>query len=181
MKDLNTRQEYIPSTFAEAMADGCDLVQPKYAGLWCRVEVLHGLAKVFDPQGEILTYVDIKSRDVACTLIGDLFGPPRHDVSTIVVWDCWEVGQVDTEYWRPEYTNLRSFAYRDRFAFVKQQIQQIGLPFVPVRCYRMSDAEKLWTAAAEDVCGLVYRRMKDSVMMPLRVARRYKELPGQLP
>lgn len=179
-----TPQLYRTCTLAEALTDGCDIVQQKYQGLWVRVEVAHGRADVYDRDGNSPTWFDVKNPDLACTLIGDLFGPPRHEISRIIIWDCWRVGQPESgEDARPgrlEWTSLEKFTYRDRYAFIRQQLDQIGLPLVPVKNYPIATAGNLWNIQGPDTCGLVFRRSKDPVEVVLKIARWYREMPRAL-
>lgn len=175
-------QTYTPSTLAQAIADGCDAVQLKYRGLWCRIVVGGGIISVYAPDDSPLTTLDAPKDDVFCVLVGDYFGPPRHELSRIVVWDCWRIGERNEESVRPEYTSIEDYTYRNRWAFVKHFVSQIGLPLVAAPVYPIEKAGELWDGQDLKECGgLVYRRTKDGVNTTLRVARKYAEAPGALP
>lgn len=175
-------QTYVTSTLAEALADECDAVQLKYRGLWCRVSVADGQAFVYDPHGELMISFDTPTKGLFCTLIGDYFGPPKHELSRIVIWDCWSIGQWSEEVPRPEHTLIETYTYRDRYAFVKHYLSQIGLPLVAAPVFPIAKAAELWDGQdAGETCGLVYRRTRDKVNVTLRIARKYVEVPGALP
>lgn len=171
-------QQVTTSTLAEALAAGCDIVQPKLRGLWCRVEVTQGRATVYSPSNEELTYFDVANPDVFCTLIGDYFGPPRHELSKIIAWDCWALGEVSGESPRPVWVDITMYSYRDRFAFLKQRQFLIGLPVQVIKNYPISAVHDLWTNPNEDFCGVVFRCSRDPVTVPVRVQRKYKEVPA---
>ncbi len=173
-----SRQEIVDSTLSSALACGCDIVQPKLRGLWSRIEIKRGIANTYHPDGSVLTTFDIPNQDIVCTLVGDLFGPPRHEVSQIVVWDCWAVGS--NEDTRPAYEDVTMYHYRDRFAFARQQVSLVGLPLVLVKNYPIARAHELWEIDEPMWNGLVFRCSRDPVGVPVRVARKYKEVPRAL-
>lgn len=171
----------IESTYAQAVAAGCDIVQYKYKGLQCRCVISRGYARIYDPWGSDFTSFTIENNNACCTLLGDYFGPPRHQLSWITVYDCLEVGQQDPEHVALDWRDIRTFSYRDRFAFVRQQLDMVGLPFKPVKNYPINMSNDLWNSPAEHTNGLIWRRSKDSALHPVYIARRYDEMPGGLP
>ena len=178
-----TRQLYETSTLADALAHGCDIVQSKYRGLWVRVEIQRGEGVVYDHRYQTLMSIDIPDASIACTLVGDLFGPPAHQVSRIVVWDCWRIGEESTERPMVDWQNIENFSYRDRWAFAKLNVGRMGIPFVLIKNYPIASAKDLWIKPDEpplETCGLVFRKSTDPVEVILRVARRYKEAPADL-
>jgi hypothetical protein len=177
---MTDRLDILPSTLAEAVAAGCDIVQPKLRGLWCRVVVSRGSARVYSTKDEELTYFDVPKDNVHAVFVGDYFGPPRHELSKIVVWDCWSIGDDDPEGARPVWTDLKTYSYRDRFAFMKVSHSQIGLPLHVIKNYPITNAHILWSDPNPDWCGLVFRSSKDPVRVPVRVCRRYDEAPRAL-
>ena len=175
-----TPQTYRQSSLHDALADGCDIVQPKIAGQWVRVVVSRGLGRVYSQEGDQLFTFDTHQK-ACCMLIGDLIGPPRyHTTPYIVVWDCWSICQEDPESVRLEDTNLEGFTYRNRFSFLKLQARLIGPPLQVIQNFPIGQAEKLWSEIPPRCCGLVYRRSTDVVKSELRVMRWYENMPQGL-
>lgn len=177
------RQNYITSTIGAAIADGCDIVQYKYRGIWVRCELSRGIARLYDPHGELVTFSPDIPEGVVGTLIGDLFGPPDHEISQVIIWDCWATG-MEPEENDPHIRMcpLLDYTYRDRLAFAKSIVGQVGLPFTAIKTFPISEAQTLWDRESFlPTCGLVYRRSKDRVAVDLRVARKYKEVLGGVP
>lgn len=172
-------QKYVTSTYADAMAAGCGIVQPMYRGIWCRIDVALGFARCYDSREELFATVDVADRGNVCTLIGTYPVPITETPKVIHVWDCWEIGEY-SEHWRPERTNLTRFSWRDRFAFANQQVGRLGMPFVVTRNYKIDTAPTVWTNLDDTASGLVYRVATDPVGTVLRVARRYRENPMDL-
>jgi hypothetical protein len=182
---MTTRQTYVDSTLSSALTAGCDIVQPKFRGLWTRIELNKGSATCYSPSvhtetAHSLTHFDLPSPDVHGTLIGDLIGPPHHEISRIFVWDCWSVGNMTEDELRPTFTDIRTYPYRDRFALAKQTVSRIGLPLVLVKNYPIARATELWSIDEPTWCGLVFRCSRDPVGVEVRVARKYRELPREL-
>ncbi len=168
-----SRQEYHDSTLTEALASGCDIVQPKLRGLWVRIEVARGLVNLFHHDDTLHSTHDTPNDDILCTLVGDFLNP-----SQIVVWDCWMIGSnADV---RPSREDVTMLHYRDRFAFAKQQVTLLGALFTLVKNYPISRAHELWSHDELSWCGLILRCSRDPVGLPLRVVRKYKEAPREL-
>lgn len=176
-----TRQTYQTSTLADAIAAGCDIVQPKYSRLWCRVEVSRGTVRIYDDFREELHFADGVNESACCTLIGNYFGPPACPGIKVVVWDCWSLCQQPLDVVRLEENSLETFSYRDRFAFVKQQLHLLNLPWLTaVKNFPITAAPDLWDSPNAETCGLVFRRSRDAVGATLFVARKYEGMPGGL-
>jgi len=168
------------TTHADALAAGCDTVQPKYDGRWCRCVIRRGIGHVYLPSG-MSPCSFTAPEDVVCVLIGNLMTdndvPPR-----IVVWDCWSIGQESEEVPRLEHMDLVKYSYRDRYAVAKQQISRIGNPLITITPnYPIRAAGELWSSNLPETRGLVYRRSDDPAEVTILVSRRYVELPGGMP
>ena len=177
-------QDVVNSTYADALASGCDMVQYKYKGRWGRLVLSRGQARVYGPTGDILTEFGTTNDNLVCVLIGDLFAPPLFPQLHFTVWDCWATGSEEGDTLRPDFISIDRYPYRDRLGIAKQVVAQLGSNFNIVKSYQIVNAPKLWNAlpASGDMCsGLIYRKSSDPVSMPVRVARWYKEMPGELP
>lgn len=149
------RQRYIDCTYETAKAAGWDTVQLKYDGEY----------KLYDEQGTGLL----------CVLLGDVFTGPRWVGTELdnkfIVWDCLvSNGQ-----------NLHTFSYRNRFAYVKIECQRLGVLFKSITPYPIGAAPDLWRLKPVGTKGVVYRNSKAVYGEDLCVARRYDEMPGELP
>lgn len=161
----------INSTLADAVAAGCDCVQPKLNGRFCRI-VADGttVSALYRDEGEVLYTGDANGAD--CTLLADYFGPPWGQTNyEIVVWDCVGVGDDP----------LLEYEYRHRYAFAAHFVKLLGSPFVTVPNFPITHAALLWNSLGPNTCGLVYRKSTVANDDPVRVARKYKEMPGGLP
>lgn len=169
MKMTPQRYESI-SSVTEATEKGCDIVQHKYAGLWVRVSVTGGTASVLNAHNDVVTHFPVPDPEITCTLVGDLFGPPRHEISKVIVWDCWETRGED----------ISLFRYRDRFAIARANVQQIGLPLILIQNFPIAAAQPMWADQSRDYCGLVFRGVNDPATAPVYVIRKYREVPAEL-
>lgn len=171
-----TPQTYITTPLEEAIRSGCNLVQPKYSGRWCRIVISRGLARVYDVNKEFLCAWDTPF-EACCMLVGDFFSEDR-----IIAWDCWSICEQPKDALRLEDTSLETFGYRDRYAFLMQQVGRVQAPLKLPQNYPIAQAQDVWDKLdPEETCGLIYRRASDPVKSPIRVARKYKEMPGGLP
>ncbi len=172
-----TPQPCVESTLYSALAAGCDIVQPKLLGEWCRVVISRGLGRVYDARGRELRFFDMTNGELCGTLVGQYL----HSTNSIVVTDCWEVCEEATEATGIEYTPLVDFGYRQRFSYAKLLVESIGAPLSIIKNYPISQSVVLWQDETLPMNGLVFRWSQAKVGgMPLMVARRYKELPGEL-
>lgn len=177
-------QDVVNSTYADAVAAGCDMVQHKLRGRWGRLVLSRGSARVYGPTGDLLTDFSITNQEKVCVLIGDLYTPPLHPSVQFVVWDCWATGSEDGDTLRPDFVEIDRYPYRDRLGIAKQIVQHLGTPFFSIKSYRIADAQALWSALPlepDKYSGLVYRKSSDPASVPVRVSRWYKEMPGGLP
>lgn len=167
------------STYAHAVSRGYDLVQAKAKGHPCRVQISRGFVRLYGWDDAALGDFTIERDDVAGTFLGVMVNP-----NLTIIHDCVEIAQPRGED-DPHltYTDLSTYGYRDRFAFVKQQLTRADLPILkPVQNYRIDVAQSLWDHLDLDVaCGLVYRKSTAPLREPILVARKYPEVVGGLP
>ena len=177
-----TPQTYTPSTLYDAVLAGCDVCQPKYNGQWVRVEVSRGFLRFYDAGQKLIEHeknlVEC-SNQVCGTFIGNLL----LDQSKIVLWDCWALcNDRDPTNVHVQYSDIEGYTYRDRFALLKAQVNTLSNPFCHVIAnFPITQARMVWENITEaHVCGLVFRRSSDPVRTSIRIARKYREVPGEL-
>ena len=145
-------QKFITSTLAEAISDGCDLVQPK----------IRGMKYVqFRPNGYNLLGV---------VLLKDDTMPTR----TVL----YDVEGYKYMTYRARFAELRK-AYFELGEEVRQGYEQ---RMTLIENHRIGLAKTLWDKIPSnpDWCGLVLRRSLDSPELPIRVVRWYQNLPREL-
>jgi hypothetical protein len=162
--DLSTRQDYYDVSPDQATRIGCDVVQLKYDGWWCRLAVdILGNWNMYSRTGRRLK--NGTTHPSACGLyIGEyMFGtqwaqdPARKE--KLFLFDCWQRG--DTE--------ITDFPYRDRFALLKIAKQSLPDWCVLVDNYPISETNKLWETYVEkgNFEGLIFRTSRDSAIQKI--------------
>jgi hypothetical protein len=156
-------------TYSDAVASGFDLVQAKAVGEPCRIEIADGQVYIYGYNDVLKDEFSIENREVCCTLLGARFTTPP----LIIVIDCVSVSL------QPKTV----LGYRDRFAFAKAQVEMIDLPILRlVANYRIDKAKELWEKLDPVLSnGVVYRKSKAPFDAPFFVARKYPNIPGDLP
>lgn len=167
---------FINSTLTDACTAGCDCVQVKYDGEFAQLSTANGHGTVtlkniireswsgFDPL-------------VTCTLIGAYRPVTRH----FYVHDCWCVEEPPGTV-----VILRHEPYRARYVTAKIQLKllnnQSPLILRLVQNHPIAHAERLWLTLPDipDAKGLVFRKSSDPITAPVRLARWYREMPGEL-
>ncbi len=180
-----TPQLYHPSTLADALAAGCDTVQHKYDGQWVRVEISRGFMRVYDSRG---TDIDTPmSNEVAPECgCGSFIGNLLLDHSFVYLWDCWSL--CDNTDVRVMHHDIEGFPYRNRYAMLVDQLKKMtATPLIGpmnrirlVKNHPIRAAKELWESGETHTCGLVFRDSQAKVGVTLKVARRYREVPGEL-
>lgn len=165
-------------TYARAVELGYDLVQAKARGQPCRIQVSRGCVRVYGWADEPLQDYTIDNTLSAGTFLGIRVNP-----TLLIIHDCVEIAQEQADHPRLSYTDLASYGYRDRFAFVKQQLTMIDLPCLrAVQNYRIDTAQALWDRLDMTISnGVVYRKSTAPLREPILVARKYPEVNGGLP
>jgi hypothetical protein len=166
------------ATFQIAKDRGYDLVQYKAKGQPARVQVSRGHVRVYGWDDSSLFDFTITNDTAAGTFLGSVLTP-----DLIIIHDCIEIAQPREDDPHLSHTDLSTFGYRDRFAFVQQQLRMIDLPKIkPVQNYRIDMAPDLWNRIDGRLCnGLVYRKSSAPSHEPILVARWYAEIPSGLP
>jgi hypothetical protein len=181
-------QTTILSTLHDARAAGCDCVQYKYTGQWVRVEISRGFIRIYDDHKQP---VDCPSNFLTApgNVCGCFIGNYLLDRSRIVLWDCWAVcSESDAGLGsgtRTVYTSVEDFGYRDRYALLAGEVKKLvstplEVPFTLVKNHPIKDAPVLWSDDLPNICGLIFRDSRATVHTPMRVARRYREVPSAL-
>jgi ATP-dependent DNA ligase len=154
------RQKYKDSSYAEAIKHGCDTVQLKYDGWWCRMEIINGEWKLYSRTER---YISSGVFRYGCsgTFIGEyMFGtnwaqdPERR--GNLYVFDCLALNGV----------NLVNASYRDRYCLLQSQKHYFPEWLRLVENFKISDRDAVWNLHVEPVQGfegLVYRRVQDPV------------------
>jgi len=179
------------STLAAALAAGCDTVQYKYTGQWVRVEISRGFIRIYNDHREP---VDCPANFLSAPLdvCGCFIGNYLLDHSRIVLWDCWAVcgesssgGGLSGTGGRTVYTSVEQYGYRDRYALLAGEVKKLvstplEVPFTLVRNQPIANARVMWSDDLPNICGLVFRDSRATVHTPMRVARRYPQIPTDL-
>jgi hypothetical protein len=166
---IHLPQRTIDSTLHDAVADGCDIVQPKLTGIWCKVAVSQNRAVVYNSFGDQIHTFTV-DKPVCSILIGSFFGPPRLDCKPHIAVEVDGVVQ-----------DLSKYTYRNRFAFLKLEVSNINHPDLHlVKNYPIAMSQEIWDTPPAHCNGLVFRRSKDPVDVRLRVTRMYENIPRQL-
>jgi hypothetical protein len=163
----------IPSTYASAVAAGCNLVQAKAKGEPCRVHVAGGKGRILGYDSAVRLTLDVENPALDCVLYGAFFAKDRFPSTFVLLIDCFIVDDVDVSH----------LSYRDRFAHLRDQVSKTSHPmFKLVSNYPIEQAAGLWDKLDLTYSnGLVFRRSSDTVETDLLVARKYPEIPGGLP
>lgn len=169
-------QPYKDLPLTEAIAQGFNVVQPKFTGQWSRCCVGNGNAVFHSDSGAVIRTIPTPTiLTTTHTLIGNILLPLRSAPSApplFVVFDCWEMDGMD----------MTNFSYRDRFGVAKIAVEVLrDYPFDHVINYPITKAEELWSHLDERHCGIVYRKSFDKANAVVGVARKYSSLPGALP
>lgn len=170
------------TTYANAVAEGYDIVQIKLKGEPCRIVIAKGEVRVYGYNDQPIKDFVITNQTACCVFLGAFF-PGFYKSTMIFIIDCIEIGQIPEDYPHISWTSLFDFSYRDRFAFVKQQLSLMDVPFMKaVGNYPINTAADLWTKLdPEATCGVVYRQSKGKINAPVLVTRKYSEIIGGLP
>ncbi len=178
---LRPRPRHTSLTAAKEM--GCDIVQYKYRGNPCRVVVTRGFARVYDRDEAQIDAYELADERACSHLLGSYFksgSEPR----LVYLFDCLEVGQQPSDALRIDWTDVKQWTYRDRYAMLKQQHALLNLSahFRLAPCYRLDRAAELWDHPAffDHACGVVFRTSKAPFQPELYFKPKYKEVPGGL-
>lgn len=160
-------------TYAQAVAEGCQVVQAKAIGEACRVTVKGGRARLVGYNETEKFAFPVDNTTLYCILIGSFFPAHRFPTEFVSVFDCTFVDNTD----------ITNRSYRERFAHVVKLVHELNHPkFKLVPNYPITKAADLWTHLDPRLAnGLIYRRFEDPFDTPLRVSRKYPEQPGGLP
>lgn len=161
------------STYAQAVAAGCNLVQAKATGEPCRIRISGGKAKVTGYNGAPRIAFDVENTSMNCVLYGAIFAKGRFPNPFILIIDCFIVDGQD----------VTDQTYRERFAHAKSQLAFTSHPMLRlVSNYPIEQAASLWEHLDPVYSnGLVYRRSTDKIDAILLISRKYPEMPGGLP
>ena len=155
-----TRQEYKDSTYEEAVAAGCDMLQLKLDGWWSRCEIIGGLGRVYSETGRYLPRFDFVTHGPDATIIGELMygthwakDPQRY--GKIFLFDIWRLKDVD----------LEDKTYKDRNLLVRCYMTNLSPDFQLIQNYRIVDYPPVWQTFVESKQyeGVVFRRSTDLV------------------
>lgn len=139
MKEL--KQTYKDSTYQEALAFGCDMLQLKYDGWWARNELRAGVGAVFTDTNRELT--KFAFRTPANPVTADLIGELMHGTN----WAQKEElkgKQFIYDIWHLNGDDLENFPYRERYALLKTVLPFLPATFIRVPNFPINRFEDIW-------------------------------------
>jgi hypothetical protein len=163
----------IETTFADAQAAGCDLVQAKATGEPGRIRFSGGKARVTGYDKSVRLSFDVDDLAIDCVLYGHLFPREHFPRHFFLVIDAFAVGGQ----------TIIDQGYRSRFAYAKTLVASVNHPLLKlVANYPIDKASDLWDHLDPVYAnGLVYRKSTDDASSPIRITRKHRERPGGLP
>lgn len=135
-----------------------DLIQPKYDGIWARLQKQQGNALIYSRTSQVKTVLDLPKLQNGTVLLGEyMYGSQwaqdETRIGRIFVFDC-------VAY---RFEDIRSKPYSERLKYARQIVEETGYPLQLVKSYPFSYYGKVWEklTATHDFEGLVFRCWSD--------------------
>lgn len=172
----------LTTTYAGALTLGYNVVQVKYGGILVRIEVSRGQGRIYSCyDNSDVGHFTYENEEVAATFMGNLVD--HH----VVLFDCTSFGYQPKDALRLEHTSIKGYAYRDRFALLRDKLLQMqgihGAKLSLAVTRPSAAAPAIWdTLSTIDltVTGLIFRKTSDTYDAPILTVRWYHNIPGAL-
>ena len=180
--------KFTETTYTNALTLGYNAVQVKYGGEHVRIEMSRGQGRIYSARdGRPVDSFELDDGPVV-TLFGNYL--VADGAKTVIVWDCLRIGDQPYDNVRLEYSDVRSYSYRNRYALARERLGECrnvrGLTLFLIETFRVEQAPDLWTTLPDrntrlKVTGIVYRKTNATGDEPVLVSRWYPELPSGIP
>lgn len=163
------RQDYLDSSYDTAKAAGCDTLQLKYDGWWCRCEITNGQVRCYsETNRELEHFRQQLPTPVTLTLVGELMwgtqwskDPARYE--KLYLYDIWQ----------HEDRPLELLPYKERFILLRHLLPSLPPSFQLIQNFRIFDYSEVWSSFVESERfeGVVFRNSLATVGQPLHRAK----------
>lgn len=136
---------------------GWDIIQPKYDGIWARLQKKHkdGNVLLYSRTSQVKTVFDLPKFPPETVVIGEfMYGsqwaqaPER--LGKVFVFDCVAIRGLD----------VRHLPYSERLKFAREVVAEVQFPLELSRSFPFSYYDKVWSnlVSKRDFEGLVFRK-----------------------
>lgn len=151
-------QQYKDATVEQAIAHGCDIIQPKYDGWNARIEIHYGWVTWYsktDRKYHQICYPDVELHAVlyAEHMFGTQWSKQAGREGLTYVFD---IHTLNGE-------NVSGFTYRERYSLVRSLLNRLPAGFSAVPCFPISAYAETWENYVTNNAfeGVVFRRKLD--------------------
>jgi ATP-dependent DNA ligase len=151
------RQKYVDISSEDSVAQW-DIIQPKYDGIWARLQKEQGHAQVYSRTSQVKTTLDLPKLAPNTVLLGEyMYGSQwalqEERVGKLFIFDCISFYGKD----------VRSEAYKERLRMSRQIVEETGFPLVSIKSYPINYYPRVWSVIEEqrEFEGVVFRKWDD--------------------
>lgn len=152
------RQTCKDMTYKEASSLGFDLIQPKYDGIWCKIQIEKGFCQIFSRTNQVKHHMHL-GLDISGVMLGEyMYGSQWSQdpalKGKVFLFDTLELNGVD----------FRDRNYAERYTLTKNLAGMTpAKDFLLSSLFKIDDFEYTWMTLVEenDYEGLIFRKSTD--------------------